>query len=44
MYTIDTSVWVNATEPGEVDHLASRAFLRESVSGDNLFSQTGGGV
>lgn len=29
MYTIDTSVWVNATEPGEVDHAASRAFLRE---------------
>jgi predicted nucleic acid-binding protein len=32
MYTIDTSVWVNATEPGEVDHAASRAFLRESAA------------
>jgi predicted nucleic acid-binding protein len=28
MYTIDTSVWVNATEPGEPDHAQSRALLR----------------
>lgn len=32
MYTIDTSVWVNATEAGEVDHADSRAFLRESAA------------
>ena len=32
MYTIDTSVWVNATEPGEVDHADSRGFLRESMA------------
>jgi predicted nucleic acid-binding protein len=32
MYTIDTSVWVNATEPGEIDHAASRAFLRETAA------------
>ena len=31
MYTIDTSVWVNATEPHEIDHVASRTFLRESA-------------
>jgi predicted nucleic acid-binding protein len=28
MFTIDTSVWVNATEPSEPDYAASRAFLR----------------
>lgn len=28
MYTIDTSVWVNATEPTEPDHTQSRALLR----------------
>lgn len=32
MYTIDTSVWVNATEPGEPDHATSRAFLRSSAA------------
>jgi predicted nucleic acid-binding protein len=32
MYTIDTSVWVNATEPGEPDHAVSRAFLRASAA------------
>ncbi len=31
MYTVDTSVWINATESAEVDHAASRAFLRESA-------------
>jgi predicted nucleic acid-binding protein len=32
MYTIDTSVWVNATEPGEIDHAVSRAFVRETAA------------
>ncbi|PDW00969.1 type II toxin-antitoxin system VapC family toxin [Candidatus Viridilinea mediisalina] len=32
MYTIDTSVWVNATEADETDHVTSRAFLRESAT------------
>lgn len=28
MYTIDTSVWINATEPAEPDHAHSRSLLR----------------
>lgn len=32
MYTIDTSVWVIATEPGASDHAANRAFLRASAA------------
>lgn len=32
MYTIDTSVWVNATEPREIDHADSRGFLRASAA------------
>ncbi|WP_165774883.1 hypothetical protein [Candidatus Viridilinea mediisalina] len=28
MYTIDTSVWINAVEQQEADHAASRQLLR----------------
>ena len=32
MFTIDTSVWVNASSPAEVGHAASRAFVDRVLS------------